>query len=100
MQADEAAITAIEQRTAEMGEETRTLSERRAAYEAQITENRVAIDAQIAAAAESEAAAQQYRAMTLDCEQKAAELRARIKRIHRSFCSAPLQKQKASTRSP
>ncbi|MBO5648908.1 MAG: chromosome segregation protein SMC, partial [Clostridia bacterium] len=79
MQADEAAITAIEQRTAEMGEETRTLSERRAAYEAQITENRVAIDAQIAAAAESEAAAQQYRAMTLDCEQKAAELRARIK---------------------
>ncbi|MBR5869528.1 MAG: chromosome segregation protein SMC [Clostridia bacterium] len=77
--AEETAIAAINARTEAVGQENATLSERRAAYEAQIAANRETIKTQETVGAETEAETQKYRTMTLDCEQKAAELRAQIK---------------------
>ncbi len=77
--ADEQTIDAIRTRTEAVGAENATLTERRAAYETQIRTNRAAIAEQETQAAEADEQVRQYRAMTLDCEQKAAALRAQIK---------------------
>jgi len=77
--AEESAIAAIIARTEAVGQENAALSERRASYEAQIRENRETIKQQETDTAETEEQTRQYRAMTLDCEQKASALRAQIK---------------------
>ena len=77
--ADEQTIEAIRTRTEAVGAENASLTERRSAYEVQIQTNRAAIAEQETQAAEADEQVKQYRAMTLDCEQKAAALRAQIK---------------------
>lgn len=77
--ADEQTISAIRTRTEAVGAENVTLTERRTAYEKQIQTNRTSIAEQETQAAETDEQIRQYRAMTLDCEQKAAALRAQIK---------------------
>ena len=79
VQADEQTIAAIRTRTEAFGQENASLTERRTAYENQIRDNRRVIAEKETAAAETEEQTRQYRAMTLDCEQKAAALRAQIK---------------------
>ena len=77
--AEEAAIAAITARTEAFGQENASLVERRTAYQEQIKENRAAITKLESDAVKTDEETKQYRAMTLDCEQKAAALRAQIK---------------------
>ena len=77
--AEESAIAAITARTEAYGQENASLTERRAAYETQIKENRTAITELEASAVKTEEEVRQYRTMTLECDQKTSALRGQIK---------------------
>jgi len=62
-----------------MGNENTTLTEKKAAYEKQILDNREEIARQETLAVEADDKTREYRALSLDCEQKASALRAQIK---------------------
>ncbi|MBQ8578646.1 MAG: chromosome segregation protein SMC [Clostridia bacterium] len=77
--AEEQTIAALDARTAEMQNEAASLSEKKAAHEALIEKNRAEIERQVKEAAEADEKIRTFRALGLECEQKASALRAQIK---------------------